>query len=411
MNGNLPLSGVRVVDFTWVGAGPLTTKFFADFGAEVIKIESKNRPDPLRRTPPLAPGTDELERSGYFANRNAGKKSLALDMNHPAARSVALRLVATSDICAQSFRPGTMEKWGLGYDDLRAVRPDLIYLAMPMQGEWGPHANFSGFGATLVALSGLHDLCGYPDRLPVGTGTNYPDHVPNPMHAALAVLTALMHRRRTGEGQYIEVSQLESTLNVIGPAIEDALVGRPTTRQGNRLLYAAPHGVYPAAGTDRWIAISVMNDCQWSGLVAIARLANVGFADVGLDATLATFEGRKANEELIDSAIAQWTRNEDAVELAVRLNEAGVPASEVRNARDLLSGDNELLASGAFEWLDHPVMGSSVYNAPTPRLSRTSGRLGGPSPLLGHETREVCMDIIGMDQSEYDELCNNNVLY
>jgi benzylsuccinate CoA-transferase BbsF subunit len=399
-----PLSGIRVLDFTWVGAGPLTTRFLADFGAEVIKIESVTRPDPLRVTPPLARGESELERSGYFASRNANKKSFALDMAKPQARQVALDLAAHSDICAQSFRPGTMEKWRLGYETLKTVRPDIIYLAMPMQGEWGPHATFSGFGATLIALSGLHELCGDPDRPPVGTGTNYPDHVPNPMHAATAVLAALLHRRRTGAGQRIEISQLESTLNVIGPTLEQAFEGRMPSRSGNRVPHACPHGVYPTRGDDSWIAITAMDDRQWQGLTEVAGDALARFTD------LTVLSARKARENELDRALSAWTRSQDGAELARRLRSSGVPAAVLRTARDLLDTDNELRDRGAFVWLDHPVMGVSVYNSPTPRLDRTPGSVRTSAPLLGADTEQVCRDLLGYPNDKIESLRASGVL-
>ncbi len=404
MTAQLPLAGVRVLDLTWVGAGPIGTKILGEFGAEVIKVESSSRPDPLRRTGPFAAGDDPLERSGYFADRNAGKRSVSLDLGDPRARDVVLRLAAVSDVCAQSFRPGTMEKWGLGYEDLITVRPDLIYLAMPMQGEWGPHARFSGFGATLVALCGLHELCGYPDREPVGTGTNYPDHVPNPLHAVFAVLAALSHRSRTGEGQRIELSQLESTLNVIGPAIEQAAAGAEPHRAGNRVAHAAPHAVLPAAGPDAWIAVAVMDDMQWC---ALAELTGIPAFQ---DPDLATLPARKAREDEIEAALGAWTAARPSEETAATLMAAGIAASPVRNAAELLAGAGGLRDRGAFEWLDHPVMGRSVYTAPTPRLSRTPGRLGGPAPLLGQDTTDVLVETLGMDPAEVAELRADGVL-
>jgi len=404
MSAALPLEGVRVLDFTWVGAGPIGTKILAEFGAEVIKIESRTRPDPLRRTGPFAAGDDPLERSGYFADRNAGKQSISLDLAHPGARELVLRLAAVSDVCAQSFRPGTMEKWGLGYDDLVQARPDLIYLAMPMQGETGPHSRFSGFGATLVALCGLHELCGYPDREPVGTGTNYPDHVPNPLHAVFATLTALRHRARTGQGQRIELSQLESTINVIGPAIEQASRGYTPTRSGNRVEYAAPHGVFPAAGDDRWVAIAVLDDEQWRRLVDLT----------GIDAfrapAFAGLDGRRAAEPDIEFALGEWTSVRDADQIAALLSDAGIPAAVVRDARELLNGASGLRARGAFTTLHHPIMGDTVYTSPTPRLSRTPGQLTAPAPLLGQNTDAVLRDILGMNSSEIAALRHDGIL-
>jgi benzylsuccinate CoA-transferase BbsF subunit len=398
------LDGIRVLDFTWVGAGPLTTKVLADFGADVIKVESALRPDALRNTPPFAGGEPGLERSGYFANRNSSKRSIALNMQDPRAREIALRLAALSDVCAQSFRPGTMEHWGLGYDDLTAVRPDLVYLAMPMQGESGPHASYSGFGATLVALCGLYSLCGNPDRPPVGTGTNYPDHVPNPMHAAFAILLALRDRARTGRGHRIELSQLESTLNVLGPALLETMAGEPPSRLGNRSPYAAPHGVYPAVGEDRWVAISVLTDAQWHALVEVT-----GIERWRTDDSLRTAAGRMAQQQRIDDELAAWTasRTPDEVETACQARQ--VPAGVLQRAPEVLA-DPQLLHRGAFGWLDHPVIGRSVYTAPTMKLSRTPGTLRRAAPLLGEHTRAICVELLGMDETAVEELAAEGVL-
>ena len=249
------LKDIRVLDFCWVGAGAFVTKLLADLGAEVIKVESRARPDNLRLSPPFRPGAEGLEGSGYFASRNSNKKSFALDMRTPKARAIALDLAARSHVLTSNFRPGVLERWGLGYADICELNPSIVYLTMPMQGADGPNSSYIGFGSTISALSGLMHLSGRPDRPPVGTGTHYPDHVPNPGHALVAVLAALYHRERTGEGQAIEVSQLESTVNVIGPAILAHSLGEPPPgRTGNRVPTASPHGTFPCLD-DQWVAV------------------------------------------------------------------------------------------------------------------------------------------------------------
>jgi len=229
------LAGLRVLDFCWIGAGALVTQTLAMHGAEVIKIESRARPDNLRVAPPVRPGTSGLDASGYFASRNAGKKSFALNLTHPDAIAIAQRLAAASSVVTSNFRPGVMERWSLSYADLGAGRPDLIYLTMPMQGATGPHSRYAGFGSTIAALSGLVAPSGLPGRLPVGTGTHYPDHVPNPGHALVALLAALVHRNRTGRGGRIELSQFESTAGLLGPAmIRYSVTGEQPAPRGNR---------------------------------------------------------------------------------------------------------------------------------------------------------------------------------
>src|SRR6478609_10072351 len=264
MSAQLPMTGIRVADFSWVGAGPFLTKPLADHGADVVKVESRTRVDPIRSMAPFRDGLKGADRSGYFANRNSSKRSICLDLKHPRGRELALRLIEVSDVVVNNFSPGTMDRLGLGYDASRAVRPDVIYLEMPMLGTEGPHRDCRGYGLTIAAAGGLLGLTGYAGGSPVGTGTNYPDHVPNPLHGAVAVLAALRKRRRTGHGEYIELAQLESTVNAIGPAIVAAAAGVDVRPVGNADPLAAPHGVYPCAGTDRWCAIAVFGEYQWT---------------------------------------------------------------------------------------------------------------------------------------------------
>ncbi|MBI2318516.1 MAG: CoA transferase, partial [Betaproteobacteria bacterium] len=244
-----PLKGVRVADFTWQGAGPFTTKHLADHGADVIRIESSRRLDGLRSGRPFRDGIPGVNRSGYFANRNSNKRTILLDLKHPKGHEIALRLIAQSDVVANNFGRGTMEKLGLGYEDCRRVKPDIIYLVSTVNGSEGPDADEIGSGVTVVAMAGLTHLGGRPDMKPVGTGTSYSDHVTVPSHSAFAVLAALRHRRRTGRGQLIDVAQVETTTVLLGPIVMDYTVnGNVQTRNANRVSYAAPHGVYPCAG-------------------------------------------------------------------------------------------------------------------------------------------------------------------
>jgi benzylsuccinate CoA-transferase BbsF subunit len=401
----LPLEGVRVADFTWVGAGPFMSKPLADHGADVIKVESRVRTDVIRQMAPFAGGVAGVDRSGYFANRNSSKRSICLDLRTPEGRELALRLIAVSDVVADNFTPQTMTRLGLGYEDARAVRPDIIYLDMPMQGTSGPHRDYRGFGLSIGAAGGLLDLSGYPDRPGVGTGTNYPDHVPNPLHAAIAVLAALRQRRRTGRGRYIELAQLESVVNVIGPALVAAAAGVAVGRAGNDDPVATPHGVYPCAGQDNWCAISVATDQQWTSLVEV-----LGRPDRLDDPVLATAASRRHRAPVVDTALRQSTSRWKAGELADALTAAGVPAAPVNRADDLLIRDPQLAARGHWVTLSHPEMGDSVYDGIPYRLSRTPGRLRAPAPLLGADTRAVCVDLLGVSDTEFDRLADLGVV-
>lgn len=400
------LSGLRVLDFCWVGAGALVTQTLALHGAEVIKVESRARPDNLRVSPPVRPGTSGLDASGYFASRNANKKSFALNMRHPGAASVARRLAGLSSVLTSNFRPGVLERWGLGYEDLRAEQPGLIYLVMPMQGTTGPHKDFAGFGSTIAALSGLTQPSGLPERGPVGTGTHYPDHVPNPGHALVALLGALVHRNRTGRGGRIELSQFESTVNLMGPSVvRYSVTGEQPTRQGNHVPGAAPHGVYPCDGDGTWIAISARTQQQWVSLVQV-----LGAGDLADDPRFAVLADRKRNERELDALVAARTAGWERWGLMAKLQQAGVPASVVETAADVFD-DPVLAARHYWQTLDHPVMGP-VRSAATPQLWDGSPvPPTSPAPLLGQDTEEIALDLLGMSAAEYEQLVADEVLW
>src|ERR1700731_5400147 len=313
-------SDLRVLDFCWVGAGAFVTRLLADLGADVIKVESHAHPDSLRLSGPHKQGARHLEGSGYFASRNTNKKSIALNMGRPEARALAKQLAQKCSVVTNNFRPGIMERWGLGYAELAAADPALIYLAMPMQGSSGPHKSYIGFGSTIAAISGLVEMSGSPDRAPIGTGTHYPDHVPNPGHALVGLLAALFHRARTGEGQYIELAQLESTVNLMGPSLlRYSASGALPRRNGNRRNGSAPCGVFPCAGEDVWCAIEIENDTGWQALVE-----TLGRPQWMTDPCLDTMSGRSADLDAIEGKLGQETRRFKADALVLALQARGV---------------------------------------------------------------------------------------
>jgi benzylsuccinate CoA-transferase BbsF subunit len=405
----LPLHGLRVVDFTWLGAGPYTTRVLADHGADVVRVESSKRLDRLRILPPFRDGDrrDSVNRSGYFADRNSNKRAVTINLKHPDAAALILRLIATADVVASNFTPGTMDSLGVGYDAARAVRPDVIFLEMGMQGANGPDAKVVGYGQTVSALTGLYHLSGLPGQPPVGTGTNYPDHVPAPMHAAFALLAAIRHRRRTGEGQHIDVSQTETMVGLLGPAVLDVTVnGRSAVPQGNRAAYAAPQGVYPCRGEDRWLALSVLDDEQWRALST-----ELGAVELLDDPRFATSAARHEHHDALDEELARHTSVLDAVELMDRLQKRGVPAGVMQTYQDLLDEDPQLRHRQHFAVLDHPEMGPSAYNAPPFRLSGIEGSvMRTPAPLLGQHTREVCAELLGLTEEEIDAMVAEDLL-
>ncbi len=406
MIGGGPLAGIRVLDFCWVGAGAFVTKLLADLGADVIKVESRSHPDNLRLAPPYRAGAEGLEGSGYFASRNSSKRSLALNMTHPEALALARRLALQASIVTSNYRPGVMERWGLGYEDLRDENPGLIYLAMPMQGKDGPHRSYVGFGSTIAALSGLVGLSGRADRTPVGTGTHYPDHVPNPGHALVALLGALYRRDLTGLGQAIELSQFESTVNVLGPAfVAYGASGVAPVRDGNRAPDWSPNGVFPVAGEDRWCAISARDDAEWT---ALAR--TLGHPEWPADPRFLTLADRKRNEDDLEALVAAATELCDADSLVESLVAQGVPAAEVMTSGDLLTNP-QLQARDFWRRLDHPYMGTIVGNRAPFRSREDEAGPRSAAPLLGQHTREIADELLALSAAEIDDLVDRRVFY
>jgi crotonobetainyl-CoA:carnitine CoA-transferase CaiB-like acyl-CoA transferase len=400
-----PLADVRVLDFCWVGAGSYTTKILADLGADVIKVESTTRVDTLRTSPPFKDGVPGINRSGYFADRNAGKRSITLNMKHEDGQAIARELLAVSDIVTNNFSPGTMDRLGLGYARAREIKPDVIYVSMSMQGADGPSSTGIGYGLTIAAFSGLHLLSGYPDRPPVGTSTHYPDHVPNPCHAVFATLAALRHRRRTGEGQAIEIAQTEPTIAMVGGAfVEYERTNVEPARRGNASPLAAPQGVYPCAD-GRWLAIAVGSDAQWDALVRVLDEPEL----------IARHDWRAASVRLehaaeIDEIVAGCTRGRSDIDLMHQLQAAGVPAGAVLDAADLVDRDPQLAHRGHWVRLPHPEMGQTLYNSPPFRMSRSNATLRGPAPLIGEHTRSVLRDVLGRTTDDINVLAERCAL-
>lgn len=391
-----PLSSLRVIDFCWIGAGALVTQALALQGAEVIKIESAVHPDNLRLSGPFRDGQRHLDGSGYFASRNSNKKSFALNMSHPKAAEIAMKLVCTGSVVTSNFRPGVMERWGLDYESVAAKNPSAIYLTMPMQGKTGPNRDYVGFGSTIAAAAGLAAASGLPDRAPIGTGTHYPDHVPNPGHALLALLAALWRRQRTGQGAEIELAQIESTINIVGPAIVATSLGARIGRSGNRSPVAAPHGVFACQGDDSWCAISVRNGAEWEALVEVLRAP-----ELASDPRFMTEELRKQNEEALERAIGFQTARIDRRALASDLQARGIAAAVVETTADVLH-DRNLEARGFWRQLKHPVLGEyHVGSLPFgwPGMDR------GPThaaPLLGEQTDELARTLLNLSPEEVE---------
>ena len=401
----LPLADLKVLDFSWAGVGPITVKYLADHGATVLRVESHARYDVVRLGPPWHDGKPGIERSQFYASYNTSKLGIALDLSKPEARAIARRLAAWADVVVESYTPRVMRAFGLAYEDLRAVNPHLVMLSTCLQGQTGPYAEFPGFGQLAAALSGFYEIAGWADRAPAPPYGAYTDYVV-PRLAATALLAAVDHQRRTGEGQHLDVSQVEAALHFLAPALLDhELTGRVATRAGNRSDHAAPHGAYPCAGDDRWIALSVRGEAEWRALCAV--LAQPAWL---ADARFSTHAARVAHTEALDALVAAATRSLDASELVGRLQAAGIAAGVVESALDL-HADPVLAGWGFFQWLEHPARPPAPYEGHALRLEATPGKLRWAAPALGEHTALVLREVLGMTEEEIVRLIDERVAW
>ena len=397
------LEGIKVVDFGLAWTGPLTTKALSDHGAEVIKIESSSRPELFRTMVPFKDDIVGLNRGGYFNVANTGKLSVALNLAHPKGVEIAKRLIARADIVVENFAGGVMERMGLGYEELKKVKPDIIMLSSCMQGHTGPYAAHPGYGFLLTPLSGFNQIAGWPDREPVVLGS-YTDF-PAPRLNVVVVLAALDYRRRTGKGQYLDMSQYETGVHFLAPLVLDYVVNRRVAnRMGNRCPYAAPHGAYRCRGDDRWCAIAVFTDGEWRSFGGV--IGNPAWAS---SPKFATLLARKENEEELDRLVEEWTVDRAAEEVMSMMQAAGVAAGVLETGEDLLEHDPQLRHRHYFWELDHPEIGK--YHAPGSSfvLSRSPCELRR-APLMGEHNEYALKEALGMSDEEIAELVVEGVI-
>ena len=399
----LPLEGIRVADFTWVWAGPHCTLQLAHLGAEVIRVESASRTCVTRLLPPFADGQPGHNRSGYFNQYNQGKLSLALDLKRPQAIAVAHDLVAQCDIVCENFAAGVMTRMGLGYDVLRQRRPELIMIALSGYGATGPERDFVSYGPAQVPLSGLSSLTGYADWPPMHVGISYGD--PNGgAHGAVALLAALLHREATGEGQYIDLSQWETSIAVLGEGVlEQSLSGAQPPRRGNRDPHMAPHGVFRCAGEQRWVAIAVRDEAEWRRLAALIDPV------LATDARFATLAARRANEDGLEAVVTAWTRPQAAEAVVERLQAARIPASLSMTSKDIAE-DPHLAASGFFVHQPHAEVGTRLHLGIPWTMSDTPCQVRRAAPCLGQHTDDVLSRVVGYDPDRIAALRDAGVL-
>jgi crotonobetainyl-CoA:carnitine CoA-transferase CaiB-like acyl-CoA transferase len=409
------LEGIRILDLGWAMAGPQATRILADFGAEVIKVESRARLDMGRTIFGPHVGDQVPNNSGYFNNFNRNKLGITLNMGKPEGREIFARLVAISDGVLENFSAGVMRSWGLDYDDLRAIRPDIVYVSMAGLGHSGPYEHYQTFGPTVQALSGLTHQSGFPDMQPAGWGYSYMDHTGG-YTGAIAMLQALFHRKRTGDGQYVDLSQVEAAIALTGAAVPDyAVNGRRSDREGNRSRWPAmaPHGVYRCRpedgdpiGDDDWIAIAIETEEQWRALAT-----TVGRGEWLTDARLASVEARMEHHDALDEQISAWTREHTAKDAQRQLQAAGVPAGRVQRSRELYDDDPQLAHRGTFPTVDHPVLGTHRVDGMPAQLSRTPAEFRSGGPLLGQDNGYVFGELLGLGAAELSRLEEAQVLW
>ena len=386
-----PLEGLKVLDFMWVIAGPFFTRVLANHGATVIKLESSVRLEPARGTPTFKNAEAGIETSVPFSNFNTDKLSLTIDPANPMGREVILDLVRWADVVTESFSPKAMQGWGLDYDTLKKVNTDIIMLSSCLMGQTGPRASVAGYGNMAAALSGFYDLTGWADRSPAGPYLAYTDGVA-PRFMLMSVLSALEHRRKTGEGQHIDISQAEAAIHLLAPAVYDyGLNGNIWHRAGNRDPGMAPNGVFPTAEDETWIAITAGNDSHWQALCHVLDIKEL--AD---DSAFATFAGRQANESIIEQQMAKATKAYKAEDLQAKLISAGVPAHKVLNSQ-AANADPQFKHRNHFIEVPHTATGSMVVENTRFQLSRTPGRVERAGPELGEHNFQVLKEILGYD--------------
>lgn len=396
--------GLRVVDFGWVWAGTVLGHILADYGAEVIKVESKRRLDGLRLGKVFELG-DTLEMNPYFHNLNRNKQSITLDITKEEAVRLVKELVKRSDLVVENFAPGVLDRRGLGYETLASVKRDIIMISLSAVGQKGPISQIVTYAPIISALSGIDSMVGYPDGPPLGFKHAYADPTAS-LFGTLAVLAALRYRRRTGKGQYIDLSQAESATCLIGEALMDyQMNGRIGTNRGNSSLTMAPHGHYPCEGEDSWVSIAVKTEEEWAGFCRA-----IGSPPWTGDPKFADLDSRRANSRELDERVAGWTRERTDYEATEILQGAGVAAAPVLGV-DGVFVDEHLQSRGVFMDVEHPVVGSSfLYDLPW-KMSDGEREPARHAPLLGQHNDQVFGQLLGLPREEIDRLIAEEVIY
>jgi crotonobetainyl-CoA:carnitine CoA-transferase CaiB-like acyl-CoA transferase len=389
--------GIKIVDLGWAIAGPLTLKYLADYGATVICVESSQRPDLLRTSTPYKDNNAGIDRAGYFAYFAANKFSISLNLKKDRSLDIVRKLVAWADVVADSHRPGVLERWKLGYNDVIKIKPDIIMICNSNQGLTGPASTHPGLGNHINGLTGIVNLVGWPDQEPISLMVAYSDYLV-PHFAAAVLIGALDHRRKTGKGQLLDISQFEVGLQLLAPNLINYYAnGSEEKLKGNSCEHAAPHDVFKCKGDDRWCVISVFDDLEWQ-----AFCHAIGKPEWLKEPEFSTLSCRKQNEAKLNRLIEQWTMQHEAEEVMKLLQQAGVAAGVVQNAKDLYD-DIHLKERECFWVADHKELGKFSFLGQPSILSKTEAKFDHAAPCLGEHTEYICREILGMSKEEYDE--------
>ena len=396
--------GVKVADFSWVAVGPQVSRELAFNGATVVRVECHRWPETTRTAGPFKDGVTGINRSAFATAYNTNKYGISLDLNMSQGQEVAKKLVQWADIVTDSMSPGAMAKWGLDYESCKKMKPDIIYYSTCQMGQHGPYSKFKGYGMLGVSYAGYCHLNGWPDRDPLPLFNNHSDFI-SPYYLLTTLIAALLYKRKTGKGMYLDQSQVEVGINFLAPLVLDYLVnGRIACRMGNRDPYMSPHGLFPCRGADRWIAIAVSNDSEWKDLCKA-----MGDPDWTRNKKYDTLPGRKENEDELENRIAGWTIEYTAEEAMQMLQAAGVPAGIVQTAEDLFN-DPQLKHREHFRFLEHKVIGTHAYHSPAYRLSKTPCHIWKSAPCLGEDNEYVYKEILGLSDDEIADLLIEGVI-
>jgi benzylsuccinate CoA-transferase BbsF subunit len=407
----MALDGVRICDFTGQLAGAGATKWLAAFGAEVIRIEDpvqQGRWDLVRGAQPFMDERRGIEFGGGFNNHNTEKLGVTINLRTERGRAMVADLIRQSDCVIENFSAGVMERWGFGYDELKTIKPDIIYVSNCGFGHTGPYRDYKTWGPVVQAVSGLTFSSGLPDLPPAGWGYSYMDHT-GAYYMAMAILLALVHHRRTGEGQWVDLACTEVALSLNGPALLDWTVnGRPGRRPGqpnsNRSTSPAmaPHGIYPSAGEDEWVAIACRDEADWTGLMEVADRPALR------DRAFETLEARLGAQDALDTEMAAWTAGFDKFDVQRRLRAAGVPCSAVQRPQERVDEDPD--TEGLWPTVTHSAMGQVRVDGLAAKFSATPWRIERGAPCLGEHNEEVFGRLLGLTPPDLAQLREEGVI-